>query len=91
MLSIFCKVTQQDGGRNRKPDPRAVIFLVWPLKQATLMRSRVAGESHVSASNESHHFLSFTGINPGGVKTCTEVALLQRGQLLLKNSNVLGH
>lgn len=70
MLSSLCKVTQQDSGRgrNRKPDPGAVIFLVWPLKQATLMKSRVPGESHVSASNESHHFLRFTGIKPRGVR-----------------------
>lgn len=56
------------GGRNRKPDPEAVIFLVWPLKHATLMKSRVPREIHVSASNESHRFLRFTGINPGDVR-----------------------
>jgi len=59
MLNSFCKVTQQDSGRGRKrkPDAGTVIFLVWLLP----------GGSHVSTSNESHHFLAFTGINPGGV------------------------
>lgn len=52
----------------RKPDPGAVIFLLWPLKHATLMKSRVPRESHVSASNESLHCLRFTGINPGGIR-----------------------
>lgn len=43
-------------------------FLVWPLKRATLMKSRVLREGHVSRSNESHCFLRFTAVSPRGAK-----------------------